>query len=612
MRRTMIAASCGALAVSLSGASLLDRFSSPAAAQEPDAANPPPERPQSKSPQGITDDADERRARAKREREAGKGDRKRVGTREIRTIDGSGNNIDNPEWGATFAHLQRFGANDYADGISALAGPLRPSARVVSNQIVNQDEDESILNTFGTSDFMWQWGQFIDHDIDLTDGGTDEAADIEVPIGDPFFDPDGEGDIVIPFNRAIFDPETGTDLANPREQENEITSWLDASMVYGSDGERATALRVGPDSPFLKTSAGNLLPFNTDNLSNANGFVADPATLFLAGDVRANEQLGLTVMHTLFVREHNRLAALLQKQHPGAGPEEIFQRARRLVGAEIQIITYNEFLPALIGPRAIAPYQGYDQSLDASIFNEFSVAAYRLGHSMLSNEILRLNAKGEEIAGGNVALRDAFFTANIFLQDEDDLDPILRGLAAQAHQKIDSKIVNALRNFLFGEPGDGGFDLASLNIQRGRDHGVGAYNDTREALGLPRKSGFGEVTSDAGLQQALFETYGSVDDIDLWVGGLAEDPVVAEGSQLGPLFREILIRQFTALRDGDRFWFERDLTQNELELLDGVTLARVIRDNTGVGDELQNNVFRVAGSDRRPRDGKGPRNRTRQ
>ena len=603
MKTLYTVASIGAIALGL--ASL--RLATSATAQ--DAVNPSGPDParqverQSNSPQGIAGDRDERRKRAKGARESKKS--RRGGTREHRTYDGSGNNIANPEWGATFIHLQRFGPADYADGISTLAGPLRPSARAISNDIVAQAEGESILNAFGASDFTWQWGQFLDHDLDLTDGSTDEAAPIVVPPGDPYFDPDGTGAETIPFFRAVYDEETGTDLANPREQENEITGWIDASMVYGSDEERAAALRVGPDSPFLKTSDGNLLPFNVDGLANANGPVADPTGLFLAGDVRANEQVGLTVMHTLFVREHNRLASELQRARPNASAEEIFQAARRLVIAEIQIITYNEFLPALIGPTAIKAYRKYDARINPSIFNEFSVAAYRLGHSMLSNEILRLDAAGEEIPEGDIPLQEAFFTAPQLLLEEGDLDPILRGLAGQAHQNIDVKIVNALRNFLFGEPGDGGLDLASLNIQRGRDHGAGSYNDTREALGLPRVSDFDEITSNADLQLALSTSYGSVDDIDLWIGGLAEDPLVEEGSQLGSLFREILIRQFIALRDGDRFWFERDLTRKELERLEGVTLARVIRSNTGIGDELQDNVFYVAGEDssqrRRPR-----------
>lgn len=87
-----------------------------------------------------------------------------------------------------------------------------------------------------------------------------------MPAGDRYFDPQGSGTAIIPFNRALFDPDTGTDPLNPCQQENEITSWIDGSMIYGSDADRAAALRVGPDSPYLKTSAGDLLPFNTDNL----------------------------------------------------------------------------------------------------------------------------------------------------------------------------------------------------------------------------------------------------------------------------------------------------------------------------------------------------------
>ncbi len=564
-----------------------------AAAEKPDPDNKKAHAQSLRSPQGIENNREEKRDRATSQRKRSNSSPPLVDAREVRTYDGANNNLQNPDWGAAFTHLQRLGPSDYADSISALAGPQRPSARVISNQIVNQDNGESIPNTFGTSDFVWQWGQFIDHDIGLTDGGTDESANISVPIGDPHFDPSHSGLAVIPFNRAFFDPATGVTTDNPREQENEITSWIDASMVYGSDAERAAALRVGPDSPFLKTSAGNLLPFNVNGLANANGFVQDPATLFLAGDVRANEQVGLTVMHALFVREHNRLASILRRERPNADPEVIFQTARRLVAAEIQIITYEEFLPALLGRDAISPYRRYDPAAHPGLLNEFSVAAFRLGHSLLSSQILRLDADGNEIAEGSIALRDAFFTAPAFLQERGDLDPILRGLASQRHQQLDVKIVDALRNFLFGAPGQGGFDLASLNIQRGRDHGVGSYNDTRAALGLGRVSRFDEITSDPDVQQALFLTYGSVDRIDLWIGGLAEDPLASEGSQLGPLFREILILQFEALRDGDRFWYERDLTVDELRRVKDTSLARVIRDNTGIGRELQKNVFFV-------------------
>ena len=247
----------------------------------------------------------------------------------------------------------------------------------------------------------------------------------------------------------------------------------------------------------------------------------------------------------------------------------------------------------MLGPNAIPPYAGYRPDVDGSIINEFSVAAFRFGHSALNPFLLRLDATGAVIPEGNLALQGAFFNANLILTDGDDIDPILRGLATQLHQRIDPKIIGDVRNFLFGPPGSGGLDLASLNIQRGRDHGVPSYNDMRAALGLARAADFDDVTSDIDLQNALAATYGTVDDVDLWVGGLAEDPLTAEGSQLGELFRTILIRQFTALRDGDRFWYERDLSNFEKQIIDGITLADIIRANTGIGAELQDDVFRA-------------------
>lgn len=165
----------------------------------------------------------------------------------------------------------------------------------------------------------------------------------------------------------------------------------------------------------------------------------------------------------------------------------------------------------------------------------------------------------------------------------------MRGFATQLHQELDAQVIDDIRNFLFGQPGAGGFDLASLNIQRGRDHGVPGYNDMREAMGLARYTQFGQITSDNDLADALFETYGDINDIDLWVGGLSEDSVT--GSQLGELFQAIMVRQFTELRDGDRFWWENDLNTSERDLVRGTTLADVIRDNTSIGSELQDNVF---------------------
>jgi hypothetical protein len=502
----------------------------------------------------------------------------------FRRLDGRENNLQRPDMGAAGTQLRRWVPADYADSIAQPAGPQRASARAISNIV--SDQDGSILNSLRTSDFLWQWGQFLDHDIDLTDGTSPpEPFPIAVPSDDPEFDPAGSGVVAIAFNRSLFDPATGG--GTPRQQTNEITAWIDASNVYGSDAERAAALRENDGSGRLKTSAGDLLPFNTEGLPNAGG---DSADLFLAGDVRANEQVGLTVMHTLFVREHNRLADEIAASNPDLSGDEIYQRARRLVGAMMQAITYREYLPALLGRRALPAYAGYRSSVDAGIANLFAAASYRYGHSALSPTLLRLDANGKPVAAGNLPLREAFFSPSA-IGAAGGVESYLRGLAAQQCQEIDPYVIDDVRNFLFGPPGQGGFDLAALNIQRGRDHGLPGYNAVRQALGLSPKLGFADISSDPEIQARLASAYALVDDVDLWVGGLAEDHL--PGAMVGELIHTVLVRQFSALRDGDRFWYQRTLSKSEQQLVNNSRLVDIIRRNTDIGNEIQADVFHV-------------------
>ncbi len=494
--------------------------------------------------------------------------------------------MDHFELGAAGTTLRRMMPSAYGDAVASMAGAGRPSPREVSNALCADSLPGP--NALGASDFLWQWGQFVDHDIDLTEAQDPaEPMPIPVPGGDPSFDPTDTGTATIDFNRSTYHPGTGNDLAYPRQQLNQITHFIDASNVYGSDDVRAAALRTNDGTGRLLTSPGDLLPFNTPGLPNAGG--TDPA-LFLAGDVRANEQVGLAALHTLFVREHNRLAAEIAANDPLLTGEEIYQEARRIVGALVQSITYNEFLPALLGPNAIPVYREYYWNVSPAIMNEFSTAIYRFGHSALSATLLRLDANLNPIPEGNLALRDAFFQPDRIVS-EGGIEPLLRGLASQACSAIDTELVDDVRNFLFGPPGAGGFDLASLNIQRGRDHGLPSYNDAREAIGLGRRASFAEVNGDPAVQARLASVYTDVDEIDLWAGTLAEEPV--NGGHVGELAFTVIAKQFRSLRDGDRYWYEINLTPQEVADVESTTLADIIRRNTSIGAELSDDVFHV-------------------
>lgn len=506
---------------------------------------------------------------------------------ENRTIDGSNNNSAQTDWGAAHIQLMRGSSGaHYSDGISSPGGASRANAREISNKLFAQNAPA--YNSLGLSDFVWQWGQFIDHDIDLTDAHKPvESFNINVPAGDPYFDPFNTGSQIIGLNRSAYDTSTGTSTSNPRQQINEITAWLDGSVVYGSDTTRSEWLRTKSDG-LLKTTAsihGDLMPLNDGTQPNAMGPSTD---MFVGGDVRANEQVGLTSMHTLFVREHNLIAGELKILNPLMSDEELYQAARARVGAEIQAITYNEFLPAVLGDNALTPYSGYDASVNPGIANAFSTAAYRVGHTMIPEFLQRLDNDNNPAAGGLLALRDGFFNPDRIKTD--GIEVYLQGLAYGLMQDVDVKVNDSLRNFLFGPPGAGGLDLVSLNIQRGRDHGLPDYNTLRQEYGLTAVSAFHEITSDPDIAALLEMIYGDVSNIDPWVGGLAEDH--KNNSILGELFHSIWVDQFTRLRDGDRFWYfnHPGLSQNFKDSLETLRLSDIIMRNTGITN-IQDNVF---------------------
>lgn len=501
---------------------------------------------------------------------------------ENRSFDGRGNNLNDQDLGAKGTMFRRVAPSRYEDGISAPADFGRANAREISNTLCTASGQGT--NGYGLSDFVWQWGQFLDHDITLAVTATDEdeAFYIDVGAGDPL-----EG--VIPLMRTIYDQSTGT--TKPREQINSVTSFIDGSNVYGSDEARAAALRIFSGGR-LKVSDADLMPMNSTGLPNANDLNLPPNELFLGGDVRSNEQLGLTCMHTVFVREHNRLAELIASVNTDWDDDQIYHRARKIVGAYIQAITYNEFLPALLGDRSPNPTTfTYDPARNPAATNEFATALYRIGHTMVSDQLLLMRNDGLPAPVPSISVLDAFFSPSTLIESPETVDWILKGLSMQAQMEADTQLVDNLRNQLFGPAGSGGLDLAALNIQRGRDHGLANYNDTRAAYGLPRKNSFAEITADFDTQESLSSMFTSPDQVELWIGGLAEDHL--PGLPVGELIAESMRQQFTDMAEGDRFFYRFDPEVAEiLNEVEGTRLSDIILRNTGL-THLQRNVFYI-------------------
>jgi len=524
-----------------------------------------------------------------------------LSSQENRTISGTGNNIDNPllgsDIGAHGSPLIRYSKANYADGFQEINDAHLPIPRDISNKLFNQSED--LLEPRELSDYVWLFGQFLDHDISLVENGSqDPTVLLEIPDNDVHFDQNS----AVFLSRNKFISGTGENPANPRQYANEVTSYIDASQVYGSNEKRANWLRSFTDGKMkmaAKTGrALDLLPWNTISSEYNDAIDLSPEAImaddtrslskyFVAGDDRANENPLLIAIHTLFVREHNRLCDELAAQYPSWDDEALYQRARKFVGAYLQAITYYEWLPAM--GVYLTDYQGYDSGVDPSIMNVFSAAAFRIGHTMIDDDIILMDNEGEVIPAGNQELKETFFKPRKIV-DADGIEPYFKGMGTQVMQEMDCKMISDLRNFLFEDSGVA-LDLASINIFRGRDRGLGNYNTMRTEFGLTKYGSFEQFSDVEEEIDIMKDLYGSIDNMDAWVGMLAE-PHVDDDAVFGELVMAIIEKQFKHLRDGDRFYFENDraFTASEKEAIKRTSLHDIIMRNTNI-TLMQPNVF---------------------
>ncbi|NXP22747.1 PERE peroxidase, partial [Scytalopus superciliaris] len=544
---------------------------------------------------------------------------------EYRTITGACNNRRNPSLGASNRALARWLPAQYEDGLSIPRGwtegkcfsgfPL-PLVRQVSNEIVRFPPERLRMDQHRSLMFM-QWGQFIDHDLDFSPetpaivsfrGQVDcdiscakkaPCFPIQIPRNDPRISNRRD---CLPFSRSAPAFSRGSAV---REQINALTSFLDGSVVYGSEGNLASRLRDRGRARGLLAVNGNFtdrgkayLPFGPmrkEPCLKASGAARIPC--FLAGDTRASEMLDLACMHTLFVREHNRLAGKLKALNPHWNDEKLYQEARKILGAMIQIITYRDYLPPLLGStfrRFIPPYRGYKEWVDPRISNVFTLA-FRFAHASIPPVVGRLDENYKPIRP-EIRLGTSFFAVWRIIQ-EGGIDPYLRNLMATPAKLMTQQqmVVDELRDRLFEQVERIGFDLAALNMQRSRDHGLPGYNSWRRFCGLSEPSGvrsLGKVLRNRGLAKKFLQLYGTPKNIDIWIGALAE-PFV-RGGRVGPLMACLIGTQFRNIRDGDRFWWQNRgvFTPRQRCALARVSLSRIICDNTHI-TKVSRHIFRA-------------------
>ena len=229
--------------------------------------------------------------------------------------------------------------------------------------------------------------------------------------------------------------------------------------MYGSDEDTAARLRTGRDGQLVVNTAVRRPSLPTRQQCGLRSSPPEKPSDLVAGDERAIVQPALAALHTLFLREHNRLAAslaprmglVLAGKTEREKDEMIYQEARRIVIAEIQNIAYSEYLPVILGQdtmdRLGLDMDGgttYSTSLDPSIMNEFATAAMRFGHSTVSGLF-------KPVGHQNWPLKFHYFDFKKFVLGNKGkaFENELLGLARQPCQKADLVTTDDLTDFLF-------------------------------------------------------------------------------------------------------------------------------------------------------------------
>ncbi|GBN32264.1 Peroxidasin [Araneus ventricosus] len=480
-----------------------------------------------------------------------------------RNWDGSCNNLEHTDWGMTGDNFDRWLKATYTDDVSTLRqsvyGGELPPVRYLSNLLFSHktlpDSNATMLFT--------HFGLYLDHDMMQT----------------------GE-------------------TKGLREQQNRMTSYIDASSMYGSSHEDGKKLRVLKKGLMRHSTVHDtsLMPESKDSGSSCYSKQAN-YSCFLSGDARVNLVMPLMAVQTIWLREHNHLASELSQINPKWDDETLYQESRKITIAEYQHITYKEYLPIIFGSQKMKefgllieedkPYNGYDVNTDAGIRNAFASAAFRFGHTLVQSNVQLRDENYNVFA--EIPLHDTYRNPTILYNR--GFDDVVRGMVGQKAQEIDHFTSEEIRGRLFQRFNmTSGCDLTAISILRGRDHGIPPYLKWRKFCKLPVPNSWEDMKNfmKEDYVETLQEAYRSIEDIDLIPGGMGERHV--EGALLGPTYICLLGKQFSNLRKGDRFWYENlnhpgAFTKDQLKEIYKVSQARIICDNSDDIQKVPKNPF---------------------
>jgi peroxidase len=477
-----------------------------------------------------------------------------------RAIDGSCNNLHPSRtwWGKSETPQKRLLPAEYDDSASQpRIRSVVPKKYLLNARKIAMSVFEAKPTVSEWSHFMTYFGQFLDHDLTLTAQATysdgyrkscrcnsydPDCFSIAIPYGDYA----NNDQTCMSFVRSLASVNDFDCNLGPREQLNVQTAWIDLSMVYGYNDDLAASLRSNDDGTLkasLDANGDEFLPF-VEGEECLNSRVTTEYSrrvrCFLEGDPRAEDNSILTSIHTVWLREHNRVARKLAELNSCWNRETVYQQARRIVIAEFQNIVFGEFLPALLGeklakrfellPKKSGYFTDHNSNLYPQIINEFATAAFRYGHTQLKYT--------QHAASKTYDLSEpqpiSFYMFNSQYY-KSAMDDIIRGNLVDYSYAPNAQTNKYLGDWMWSglfQTDSHRWSLPALNIQRGRDHGLPSYNKYRRLCGLNAAHSFEEFYNiPASVIAKLKATYASPNDVDLFTGLFSELPI--EGAMVG-------------------------------------------------------------------------------
>jgi hypothetical protein len=534
------------------------------------------------------------------------GQRPPLGVTHFRTADGSWNNLTDPKEGAAGTRFLRnvdlsvtcpetdetdpqlFKPNPREISRKLLARPIGPDGR-------SQMEPVEFLNLLAAS-----WIQFMNHDwINHGDTDPDAFIRVELPSGDPARDRYRQTELAIgstqpdPTRKARGEPACTSSI-------NEVTHWWDGSQIYGSDQDTQNRLR-SHDMGKMKLRDDGTLPVERGTEVEDAGF-------------RRNWWIGLTMLHTLFVREHNAICDMLYDAYPAWDDNRLFNVARLINAGVMAKIHSVEWTPAIL------PNQTLEIGLNS---NWYGLLTYRMRKRKARETLSKVNIRNPELGGivGNpinrhhsvFGLTEEFTevyrlhsllpeTLQLRLRGQKNIAEEVSLPATRQHGSVEitkryamsdlfysfgnqhpgALVLNNFPRFMqeLSVPGNAFLDMGTVDIVRARERGVPRYNEFRRQLGLTEIQSFDDLTDDAGVRAKLRSVYGdNVEDLDLLIGTLSENHRPT-GFGFGETVFQIFIVSASRRLQADRFYTdcynEEVYTPEGLRWIDQTDLKTVI------------------------------------